>query len=92
MSIKKLIAGVLAFLLITSLLPEWFEGKVYASGAYMIDTVAGTGTGGYSGDGGAATSTPLNNPSGVAVDSDGNIYILRILPTTVSGRSTLRER
>ena len=41
----------------------------------VISTVAGTGTAGYSGDGGAATSAKLNAPSGVAVDNSGNIYI-----------------
>jgi uncharacterized protein (TIGR03437 family) len=40
-----------------------------------ISTVAGNGTAGYGGDKGAATSANLFNPSGVAVDSSGNIYI-----------------
>ena len=34
----------------------------------IISTIAGTGTGSYSGDNGAATSATLNNPSKVAVD------------------------
>lgn len=41
----------------------------------VISTVAGNGTGGYSGDGKAATSAELLNPSGVAVDSSGNLFI-----------------
>jgi hypothetical protein len=40
-----------------------------------IYTVAGDGTGGYSGDGGPATSTELDAPRGVAVDGAGNLVI-----------------
>ena len=41
-----------------------------------ISTVAGIGTqGGYSGDGGAATSAKLNDPKAVFVDSAGNLFI-----------------
>jgi hypothetical protein len=47
--------------------------KVDGSGT--ITTVAGTGIGGFSGDGGQATSAELNYPYGVAIDSDGNLYI-----------------
>jgi len=43
--------------------------------AGVISTVAGNGTAGYSGDGGAATSAELNGPTGVAVDAAANIYI-----------------
>ncbi len=41
----------------------------------LIQTVAGNGTGSFSGDGGVATSAELDTPSGVAVDSAGNVYI-----------------
>ncbi|SEG69868.1 NHL repeat-containing protein [Bryocella elongata] len=40
-----------------------------------IQTVAGTGVEGYSGDGGAATSAQLDTPTGIAVDTSGNLYI-----------------
>jgi len=40
-----------------------------------IATVAGNGTAGYSGDGGAATSAELNFPYSVALDRAGNAYI-----------------
>ena len=63
-------------------------------------TAAGTGDFGYSGDGGMATRAVLNNPSSVAVDSQGNLFIAdtynnRIrevgpdgIITTVAGRET----
>jgi uncharacterized protein (TIGR03437 family) len=41
----------------------------------IITTVAGNGTAGFSGDNGPATSAELNGPTGVAVDSAGNLYI-----------------
>jgi sugar lactone lactonase YvrE len=45
------------------------------AGTGLISTVAGTGTGGYSGDGGPATAAALYIPSNVAVDSSGNLFI-----------------
>ena len=38
----------------------------------IISTIAGTGSGSYSGDNGPATSATLNGPSDVALDSAGN--------------------
>ena len=40
-----------------------------------IYTIAGNGTGAYSGDGGPATSAELNFPQAVAVDGSGNVVI-----------------
>ncbi len=43
--------------------------------AGIINTIAGNGFAGYSGDGGPATASEMNSPNGVAVDATGNIYI-----------------
>ena len=47
--------------------------KVNTAG--IMSTIAGTGAGSYSGDGGLATAAELNRPTGIAVDASGNIYI-----------------
>jgi uncharacterized protein (TIGR03437 family) len=46
--------------------------KIDTSG--IINTVAGNGKQGYSGDGGPATSAMLALPQGLAVDNAGNLY------------------
>ncbi len=58
--------------------------KIAALGGGM-NTVAGSGAMGSSGDGGAATSAELKNVLGLAVDSAGNLYIAD------SGNNVLRE-
>ena len=41
----------------------------------IISTIAGNGTGGFSGDNGPATAATLNSMFGVALDTSGNVYI-----------------
>jgi sugar lactone lactonase YvrE len=47
--------------------------KVGADG--IIETIAGIGEAGSSGDGGRAREARLSSPSGLAVDSRGNVYV-----------------
>lgn len=58
-----------------------------------LTTIAGTGTPGAGGDGGTATSAQLNQPSGVAVDGIGRVFVAdtgnhRIRMIDESGRIT----
>jgi uncharacterized protein (TIGR03437 family) len=49
----------------------------------IITTVAGTGTAGFSGDGGPAAQAQLNSPRGIALDSAGNLYIADYLNSRI---------
>ena len=51
----------------------------------IITTIAGNGTGGYSGDGDQATAAELNAPGGLALDSSGDLFIAD------SGNNVVRE-
>jgi hypothetical protein len=53
-----------------------------------IATFAGSGVGGYGGDGGTATAAGLNYPTGLAVDAAGDLYISHLASPT----STCRVR
>jgi sugar lactone lactonase YvrE len=46
--------------------------KINTSG--IISKIAGTGTPGYSGDGGPAILSQLNDPGGLCIDANNNIY------------------
>lgn len=73
--------------------------RVDSSTTY-VTTYAGTGTAGWSGDGGPAAEAKLNYPMGLALDADGNLYVcdtfnhrIRRIATdgtisTVAGRGT----
>ncbi len=55
---------------------DWGNNRIrMVNTSSVINTVAGSSTSGYSGDGAAATSAGLYYPCGVAVDTAGNIYI-----------------
>lgn len=49
----------------------------------IITTVAGTGTSGFSGDGGPAINADLNLPFGLAADEQGNLFIADTLNNRV---------
>ncbi len=51
--------------------PPTYFPSLSPSSISIITTIAGTGSGGFSGDGGAATSAAVNYPHGVAVDTSG---------------------
>ena len=56
---------------------DWLNQRVREVNATtgFITTVAGNGTPGYAGDGHAATSASLQEPAGLALDTNGNLYI-----------------
>ncbi len=56
-------------------LADYQNNRVRVISAGAINTLAGTGAGGFSGDLGPAASAQLNQPSAVAVSSVGDVYI-----------------
>ncbi|MGE5322016.1 MAG: hypothetical protein ACM3SW_04105 [Actinomycetota bacterium] len=57
-------------------LADWSNYRIRkVDGSGIITTVAGSGTLGYAGDGGPATSAEISESYGVAVDGAGNLYI-----------------
>lgn len=55
---------------------DGIDGIIHkVSSAGILTTIAGTGGQGYSGDNGLAINAEFNNPSGIAIDELGNIFI-----------------
>lgn len=75
-------------------------GQAQAPPRYIIKPAVGTGTLGFSGDGGAATAAELSQPYSVVLDASGNLYIAdqvnsrvrKVTPdgtiTTIAGNGT----
>jgi len=70
--------------------------KVDSSG--VISTVAGTGTDGFSGDGGPATQAMLSFPWGLTTDATGSVYVadrvnnrVRMVSGSLTGQPSLAE-
>jgi sugar lactone lactonase YvrE len=54
---------------------DQYHSRIRKISSGIIATVAGNGSSGFSGDGGAATLAQINFPYSVAVDSTGNLFI-----------------
>jgi len=53
-------------------------GSWECAAGWVVETVAGDGVAGYSGDGGLSTKARINNPYGVALGPDGALYFCEI--------------
>ena len=62
-----------------------FVVRMVTNDTNIISTVAGTGSSGYSGDGGIATSGRLTNPISIFVRTAGNVYVAD------NGANTIRK-
>ncbi|MBI3951686.1 MAG: hypothetical protein HY314_14650 [Acidobacteria bacterium] len=67
--------GWFLLLIPLSLAVLWTRMISFGSAGLIIQTVAGTGEPGFSGDGGPAVEAQLNSPAAVAVSAGGILYI-----------------
>ena len=57
----------------------------------VITTIAGTGTPGFSGDGGPATNAQLSYPISLALDNTGSLFVLDVGGTGTNGGGRVRK-
>jgi hypothetical protein len=73
-----------AFALPVAYLADFYGNRVrFVNSAGVITTVAGTGSGVSSGDGGPATAAGIDGPFAVAADGQGNLYIAEDYRNTI---------
>jgi uncharacterized protein (TIGR03437 family) len=80
---SKVACGLLSFTILAASAATLCRGQV-------ITTIAGTGTGSYSGDGGPANQAWIHFPEGITTDSSGNVYFadtanFRVREVTTAG-------
>ena len=52
--------------------------RMVSTATGLVRTIGGTGTAGYSGDGGPADSAMMNTPVGLSVDADGHVFVAEL--------------
>lgn len=81
--------GMVAAVVVSGLLPaapspaSAAQPGEAADGGRIIQTMAGTGTSGFGGDGGPATAAALSFPGGLASDAAGSVYIADVFNNRV---------
>jgi sugar lactone lactonase YvrE len=65
---KKQLISIASFVILSFGITNYSE-------AQNIETIAGNGVMGYSGDGGQATAAEIHNPDFMAIDAVGNVYV-----------------
>ena len=73
---------------------DWANSRIrkVTTSTSIISKIAGTSSAGYSGDNGLATSTALNYPSGIALDTSGTLPFMLSLQVQLYSHTQYRQR